>query len=133
MSSQEELQRENAHLKQKLEEQEHSWRQEVSTGIKDIHTRLGVIETAQARHQSDSTLALSSIAEEVSSIREEAVVVNTIVLGNGEPEKGLVVRTDRLEQQHKTLSSLFYVILPISITALGSALWSWITGKPPSP
>lgn len=63
---------------------------------------------------------------------DTAVKVNTlhrIVTGESEPERGMVVRLDRLEQARKNASWLGKTAMGAAITAAVLALWGLLTGK----
>lgn len=65
-------------------------------------------------------------------LTDTAVKVNTlhrIVTGESEPERGMVVRLDRLEQARKNATWIGRTAMGAAITAAVLALWSLVTGK----
>jgi hypothetical protein len=86
----------------------------------DIQWRLGISETLRE---------VCAKVEEVHSYQRDMhaklTITTEILTGNGTPEKGLVVRLDRVEQNHATQSRWFWVIIPATLTGLASAVWNY--------
>lgn len=55
--------------------------------------------------------------------------IHEILLGNGTPEKGIVMRVASLEQDKRRLSKIVVVIGGGLATILGSWFKDWIIGK----
>lgn len=71
----------------------------------------------------DGVITREVIAEKLDQIAEKIDKIDTILTGNGDPSKGLIVRMDRLEQvesrrkwQIRTLAASF---------AGGAISWIW--------
>lgn len=56
------------------------------------------------------------------SIEQKVDRACRLLEGNGEPEKGLIVRVDRIEQKWKYLAGAF----AMAITAFGKVLYDWV-------
>jgi len=78
---------------------------------------------------SDTLRAVGTKVEEIrinqQEFGEKLAVATEILTGNGTPEKGMVVRVDRVEQDHKIQSRWFWIIVPAAITGLISAVWNY--------
>ena len=64
---------------------------------------------------------LETVAEDVREIKVH-------ITGGDHPEKGLIVRTDRLEQAHKTSAKVFWILVGAFVTpsVLGAALYVFL-------
>lgn len=110
MTREEELLRQIDELRNDRREADLEWRQTISNTLREVGTK---VEQVRLNQQ---------------DFGEKLGVATKILTGNGEPEKGLVVRIDRVEQDHKTQSKWFWVLVPSAITGLVSAVWHYFKG-----
>lgn len=61
--------------------------------------------------------SIALIQKDVADTRADVYVIRQIVSGNGEPQKGLVIRVDRLEQRW---SLVLWVLGGLSLPVLGA-------------
>ena len=66
--------------------------------------------------------------EQLDRIESEVVAVKHLLTGNGTPERGIIVRVDRLEQSDKTRSWWTRTAAAAGVTALVGTCWSVIRG-----
>jgi hypothetical protein len=107
MSREEDLLREIDELRNDRREADIQWRQNISDTLRDVGTKVEQVRVNQQE------------------FGEKLATATEILTGNGNPEKGLVVRIDRVEQDHKTQSRWFWVIVPSAITGMLSAIWHY--------
>lgn len=64
---------------------------------------------------------LETVAEDVREIK-------VLLTGGDAPEKGLIVRTDRLEQSHKNMSRVFWLLVGAVLTpsVIGTAIYVFL-------
>ena len=67
---------------------------------------------------------LDRISDQVEALNKKTDVMNEILLGNGEPSKGLVIRTDRLEQNEQRRSWWIKTIATVVVGLVVTAVWS---------
>ena len=67
------------------------------------------------------------ISIQVSQIQTSLNKVDKFITGNGDPEKGAIIRLDRLEQEAKTRGKWVGVVGTGAILALIGTLWNIIT------
>lgn len=48
--------------------------------------------------------------------------------GGDEPERGLIVRMDRIEQRHRTIAKITSTALGAWVVLAATAAWAWLTG-----
>lgn len=60
----------------------------------------------------------------VLEMRESQRRIETLLTGNGDPSKGMIVRLDRLEQAHETQSKLIWSVVGGLVGTIGIALKS---------
>lgn len=65
----------------------------------------------------------------LNEIHNEVKKLNRLLTGDGEPEKGLIVRVDRLEQKDASRNKWMVAIGTASATAMVGWAWSKVTGK----
>ena len=67
------------------------------------------------------TFVLKTVAEDVREIKVH-------ITGGDNPEKGLIIRTDRLEQSHKNASKVFWILVGAFLTpsVIGAALYVFL-------
>lgn len=65
---------------------------------------------------------------EFERIHERLDLVLELLQGNGTPEKGLVVRVDRLEQSKKTRDKVIGAATVAAVGALIKSWWTTLTG-----
>ena len=72
-----------------------------------------------------------AIADAIRPMREDVKLVKHLLTGNGEPEKGVVLRLDRLEQTEKSRGKVIWTAIT---TAVGSAVaWAVTAFKSQNP
>lgn len=69
--------------------------------------------------------------EQLDRMEEQISDIHEILLGNGTPEKGIVMRVATLEQDKRRLSKIVAVIGGGLATVFGSWFKDWIVGKDP--
>lgn len=62
-------------------------------------------------------------------IEEELKKLNHMVTGNGTPERGIIVRLDRIEQNEKTRNKYVGAAIVAAIGAAVTTAWSKIVGS----
>ncbi len=67
-------------------------------------------------------LIRKALREELAPLRQEIEQTRKLLTGNGNPEKGLIVRVDRIEQSEKSKTYWFRTITVLVITALLSSI-----------
>jgi hypothetical protein len=110
MSREEDLLRQIDELRNDRREADLQWRSDISETLREVGSKVEQVRI----NQQDFSAKLATTTE--------------ILTGNGTPEKGLVVRIDRVEQDHKTQSKWFWVIVPSALTGLASAVWHYFKG-----
>lgn len=70
--------------------------------------------------------------EDIKAIKRDVAKVLKLLDGNGEPERGLVVRVDRIEQREKARSKVLWTVGAGALTALGTTVWGWVTKGGPT-
>jgi hypothetical protein len=126
MGKAEDLEIEVKRLRDEKSRRDDEWRESVTCKLENI-------ALTQTEHREETTILFTGIQKELAKLSDDQHKTNVLLTGNGDAEKGMIVRLDRVEQQHKTLSSWFYILLPVSVTGLGAAVWSWLTGQPNKP
>ena len=107
MSREEELLSQIEELRNDRREVDNLWRTEVSNTLRVVCSKVEEVRMVQQ----DMHAKLNTTTE--------------ILTGNGTPEKGLVIRLDRVEQSHCTQSKWFWFIFPAALTGLASAVWNY--------
>lgn len=101
------------------------WRNNITNTLNTMSDTLaemrGMYTTCSTRCSGD----MHRVNESIQALHAEISQANVILTGNGTPEKGLVVRVDRVEQEHKIQSRWFWVVVPSAITGLASAVWHY--------
>lgn len=62
-------------------------------------------------------------------IENDVREVKYLLMGNGNPKDGLVVKVDRLEQSELRRNAVAGIALTAGITALAGTVWAKLTGK----
>jgi len=57
----------------------------------------------------------------------EIKTIKTLLTGNGEPERGIIVRLDRIETKQKRISKAAGLVLGILATVIGAILAAGLT------
>ena len=122
MSREEDLLRELEYLKEEKRVADHQWRADTSNTLRAVSERLEDIVTSQQTFQAD----LQEMKGSIRAVRTEVSTANIILTGNGHPEKGLVVRVDRMEQDHKSQGRWFWVMVPTALSGLITAVWHYV-------
>jgi len=76
---------------------------------------------------------LQLLRQEVQALAEEVRKTNHLITGNGTPERGMVVRLDRVEQQHKTVSLITWTAASAVIGLIVHAAWTAFSGAKGGP
>ncbi len=59
-----------------------------------------------------------ALCDNYDTLSEKYDVLNKLLTGNGDPEKGLLIRVDRLEQEHKRKEVWIKAAIGASVTAI---------------
>lgn len=73
---------------------------------------------------------VQQLLTEFSYVREDVKTVKELLTGNGTPEKGLIVKVDRLESAKKRLTFVVATLFTVFATATASAVVWALIGKP---
>lgn len=65
--------------------------------------------------------------EEWDALREDVKKMLTLLTGNGEPERGIIIRLDRIEQWRKQINWGFILVGGAVILNAGQLVWDLIT------
>lgn len=68
------------------------------------------------------------LREELEPLRLEIKSTKELLTGNGTPEKGIIVRVDRIEQSGKSQKYWFRFIAALTITSLVSSVRAMFKG-----
>ena len=68
---------------------------------------------------------LQLLRQEVKALAEEVRKTNHLITGNGTPEHGMVVRLDRVEQQHKVISRISWTAASAVVGLIIHAAWNF--------
>lgn len=65
----------------------------------------------------------------IARMEKDLCIVKEILTGNGEPDKGIVVKVARLEQSMGAVRRLFWVVIGSLSTSVGALLYYVLTGN----
>lgn len=91
--------------------EDQGWKEEIIASLSGLHTAINTVSS----NQNLSNQKMDVVSADVKTLK-------TIMLGDTEPEKGMIVRFNTLEQKAKASSKLFWVIIgalvPILVVAV---------------
>ncbi len=89
--------------------------------------------TANALHDLRSELVefRAEVREMLRGMTKQCNEHDMLLSGDGNGHKGLIVRTDRLEQQQARREQHFWVLWGAVMTSVGSAIYAFFHGKQP--
>jgi len=68
------------------------------------------------------------LKQEIHSLADEVRRTNHLITGNGTPERGIVVRLDRLEQKNKTISRISWTAATALVGLVIHTVWNLVAG-----
>lgn len=71
---------------------------------------------------------LQLLRQEFKNLSEEVRKTNHLITGNGTPERGIIVRLDRVEQQNKTIARISWSAATAVVGLLVHAAWNFFGG-----
>lgn len=69
---------------------------------------------------------VSGVGAQVKDLSTDTAIIKKVLLGNGEPEKGMVVRFDRVEQLQSVYSKLTWILATSFVGALITGAFLWL-------
>lgn len=71
---------------------------------------------------------LALLRQDIAKLSDDVRVVTHLLTGNGTPEKGVIVRLDRIEQDNQRRENLAKTAIGGAIAASVAALGAWLKG-----
>ena len=121
-SEEENLKRELDTLRREKREADQKWREGVSKGLTDLNSTIGILSNKHDDNHAAMSSQIQTLSGKVSGLHEAI---------NGkpdEPQSGMVVRLDRVEQRHATHSKAIWIAITAGIGSFVHAVWTMLTG-----
>lgn len=68
------------------------------------------------------------LRQEVKALTAEVRKTNALINGDETPERGIIVRLDRVEQKHKVISRVSWAAASATVGLFVHAVWNLISG-----
>lgn len=107
-------------LRSQQHRQEVEWRTQVTNDIKEVKAQVSALATEVKGYHSNTC----SKVERVELMAEDH---KKVLFGGDTPDRGLVVRTDRLEQLASTQSRFLWLFAGALVTIAATVVWQIIT------
>lgn len=114
------LREELEELRSQQHRQEVNWRAEVTADIKDLKTQVANLASEVKGYHQNTCSKVERVEVTVEDHKK-------VLFGGDTPDKGLVVRTDRLEQMAATQSRFLWLFAGALVTIAATVVWQIIT------